>query len=182
MAIGVVDADQSHFRRGDEPLLDRCVIFDCPVTIDMVRRDVDQHADRRRQRGREIDLERRAFDDVNALVRRRLEVENRHADVAAELNVAAGLAQDMRDQRRGRRFAVRAGDGDEGRSPGARFAFAAEQFDVADDLDSGGLRRLHRPMRLGMGQRHAGRENERIEAAPIRRREILERDALRDAP
>ena len=42
----------------------------------------------------------------------------------------------------------------------ARRALAAEQFDVADDLDARRLRQRHRPMRLGMGQRHAGRQHE----------------------
>ena len=50
----------------------------------------------------------------------RLQIEDRHADIAAELHVAPGLAQNMRDQRRRRRFAIGAGDGDEGRAAGVR--------------------------------------------------------------
>ena len=38
---------------------------------------------------------------------------------------------------------------------------AAENLDIADDLDAGGLRSSHRPVRFGMRQRHAGRKHER---------------------
>ena len=41
----------------------------------------------------------------------------------------------MGDERRRGRFAVGAGDGDEGRFRRDLAAFAAEQLDVADDLD-----------------------------------------------
>ena len=37
-----------------------------PVPVEVVRRDVEQHADRRRQRRRQIDLERRHLDDVDS--------------------------------------------------------------------------------------------------------------------
>ena len=53
---------------------------------------------RRRERGREIDLERRALDHVDAIIGRRLQRQDRRADIAAHLHVAAGLAQDMRDR------------------------------------------------------------------------------------
>ena len=46
-------------------------------------------------------------------------------------------------------------------------ALAAEQFDVADDFDIGVARQLDHPMRLRMGQRHAGRKNEGGNACPI---------------
>ena len=59
--------------------------------------------------------------------------------------------QDMGDQRRGRRLAVGAGDGDEGRVGAARRPLAAEQLDVADDLHARRPRLDHRPMRLRDG-------------------------------
>ncbi len=58
------------------------------MAVDVIGREIDQHADRRRQRGRQIDLEGGAFDDVNAPFGGRLEIEDRHADIAAELHVA----------------------------------------------------------------------------------------------
>ena len=161
-----------------QALLDRGVVVQRPVAIEMIGRDVDQRADARRQRRGEIDLERRAFDDVDAPVGRRQQIENRHADVAAHRHVAAGLAQDMGDQRRRRRLAVGSGDGHERRARRARGALAGEEFDVADDSDAGRLRPFDRPVRLGMGQRHARREHERREAAPVDGGQIDRREAL----
>ena len=83
----------------------------------------------------------------------------------------------MGDQRRRRRFAVGAGDRDEGSVRRKQSALAAEQFDIADDLDGDGFRQNNRPMRLGMGQRHAGRQNERRERAPIGGGKIDDRNA-----
>ena len=59
---------------------------------------------------------------------------DRHADIAAERDVAARLRQDMGDQRRRGRFAVGAGDRDERRGRRARRALAREELDVADRL------------------------------------------------
>ena len=89
------------------------------------------------------------------------------ADIAAHLGVAAGLAHQMRDQRRRRRFAVGAGDGDERRVRRVTPPLAAEQLDVADHFDAGLLREPHRPVRLRMRQRHAGRQHERGELRPV---------------
>ena len=104
---------------------------------------------------------------MDAARRRRREVKHRHADIAAELHVAPGLPQHVGDQRRRRRFAVGAGDGDQRRVGRARRALAGEQFDVADHLDAGRLRPLDRPVRLRVGQRHAGRQQQGVEARPI---------------
>ena len=60
-------------------------------------------------------------------------------------------------------------------------ALAAEQLDVADDLDAGGLGLSDRPVRLGMGERHAGRQHEGREPASSRRRQILDGKARRRA-
>ena len=83
----------------------------------------------------------------------------------------------MRDQRRGGRFAVGAGDGDQ-RTWRARFrALAAEQFDVADDLDAGLARERRRPVRRRMGQRHAGRQHQRGDRRPVEVAQILRLEA-----
>ena len=51
----------------------------------------------------------------------------------------------------------------------------AEQFDVADDLHAGGAGFLHRPVRLGVCERHAGRQHQRRELAPVCGRKIFDR-------
>ena len=103
-------------RLGDQPLLDRRVVLHRAVPVEMVGRDVEQHADRRARataRGRSgttsISMTWTRF------VGRRLERQDRGADIAAHLHVAPGLAQDVGDERRRRRLAVGAGDGDERR-------------------------------------------------------------------
>ena len=163
----VVDADDGEIGRGDEALLDRRVLRDRAVPVEMVRRDVEEDADRRLQAWCEVDLKRRHLNDMDAVAGRRLERQDRSADVAAHLHVAAGLAQDVGDERRRRRLAVGAGDGDERRVGRELRALAAEQLDVADDLDACGFRQPRRPVRLGMGQRHAGREDQRRKARPV---------------
>ncbi len=137
----VVDPDDGEIGRGDEALLDRRVLRDRAVPVEMVRRDVEEDADRRLQAWCEVDLKRRHLNDMDAVARGRLKRQDRRADVAAHLHVAAGLAQDVGDERRRRRLAVGAGDGDERRVGRELRALAAEQLDVADDLDAGGFRR-----------------------------------------
>ena len=72
------------------------------MTIEMIRREIEQDANARIDGWREIDLERRTFDDVNAVRRGRLKREHGYADIAAKLNVATSLPQHMRDQGRRR--------------------------------------------------------------------------------
>ncbi len=50
---------------GDQPLLDRRIALEVAVTVEMVRRDVDQEADARRERGGEVDLVGRALDHMD---------------------------------------------------------------------------------------------------------------------
>ncbi len=98
---------------------------------------------------------------------RRLQRQDRGADIAAHLGVVAGKAHQMRDQRRRGRFAVGAGDGHERRVRRMAPAFAAEeQFDIADHLDAGLPRRQHGPMRRRVGQRRARRQYQRREIRP----------------
>ncbi len=53
---------------------------------------------------------------------------------------------------------------------------AAEQLDVADHLDAGGAREPDRPVRRRMGERHAGREHERRDPAPVDLAQVGGRD------
>ena len=141
-------------------------MFDAAVTIEMIGTDIEQNADGRIERGREVDLVRRHLDHMDAASARRLQRQDRGADVAAHLHVVPGLAHQMRDQRCGGGFAVGAGDGDEGRVGRMTPPLAAEQFDVADHLDARLSRRQHAPVRRRMGQRHAGRQHQRGEIRP----------------
>ena len=104
---------------------------------------------------------------VDIIWPRRLKRQDRRADIAAELRVHSGGGGEVGDQRGGRRFAVGAGDGDEGRAGRVEPPFAAEQFDVADHFDAGLSRKRDDPMRCGMGQRHAGREHQACDFAPV---------------
>ena len=65
---------------------------------------------------------------------------------------AAGVRQDVADQRCGRRFAVGSGDADITR----RTLRAGEQLDVADDLGAGGARPRDHRMRRRMAVRSSG--------------------------
>ena len=155
-----------------QPLLHCGVMFDAAVTVDMIFGDIEQDANARIEGRREIDLVRRHLDHMNATRRRRLQRQDRGADVTAHLGVVACLAHQVRDQRRGGGLAVGAGDGDERRIGRMALALAAEQFDVADHFDASLLRGDHGPVRLGMGQRHARRQHQRCEIRPGDRPQI----------
>ncbi len=168
-APAVVDADDGSALRlhaGDQARLHRGVMLQRAVAIDMVFADIEQNADGRIERGREIDLVGRHLDHMHPAHPRRLQRQDRGADIAAHLGVVAGDLHQMRDQRRRGRLAVGAGDGDERRIRRVTAALAAEQFDVADHLDAGLPRHQHRPVRRRMGQRRAGRQNQRGEIRP----------------
>jgi hypothetical protein len=136
------------------------------MAVDVILADVEQNADRGIERGRKVDLVGRHLDDVHAARARRLQRQDRGADIAAHLGVVAGEPGQMRDQRRGSRLAVGAGDGDEGRIRRVTAALAAEQLDVADHFDGVLARHQHAPVRRRMSQRRAGREDQRGEVCP----------------
>jgi hypothetical protein len=73
----------------------------------------------------------------------------------------------MCDQRRRRRLAVGAGDGDQRHVRRNAAALTAEQLDVADHFDAGLLRELYAPVRRGVRQRNARRQNKCHEFRPI---------------
>ena len=174
-APGVIDADDRRALRlhaGDQTLLHRGVMLQRAVAVDMVFADVEQNADRRIERGREIDLVGRHLDHMHPAHPRRLQRQDRGADIAAHLGVVAGNLHQMRDQRCGGRFAVGAGDRHERRLRGMAPPLTAEQFDVADHLDGGLTRHQHAPVRRRMGQRRAGGEDQRGKVRPRHRAQI----------
>ena len=174
-APAVVDADDRRALRlhaGDEARLHGRIVLDRAVAIDMVFADIEQNADGRIERGRKIDLVGRHLDHMHPTHPRRLQRQDRGADIAAHLGVVARDLHQMRDQRRGGRLAVGAGDGDERRVRRVTAALAAEQFDVADHLTAGLPRHQHRPMRRGMRQRRAGRQDQCRKIRPGHRAQI----------
>ena len=181
----VIDADDRGAilrHAGDEALLDRRVVLHGAVAIEMIFAEIDQDADRGIERRREIDLIGRALDDVNAhrldpAGARRRQRQDRGADIAAKLRVHCGRSREMGDERRRRRFAVGAGDGDEGRMRRQASALAAKQLDVADHFDPGCSRELGDPVRRRMGERNAGREHKRGDPRPVDVMQIRRRDA-----
>ncbi len=157
----VVDADHRSIGICDQPLLDGGVILHRAMAVEVIFRHVKQNTDGGFQRGREIDLVGGNLQHVGAIFRERLERQCRHADIAAHLRIAAGAFEQVINQRRGGRFAVGAGDGDERASSAGFGALAAKQFNVADDLDLGGARQRRGPMRLRMRERYAGGKHQR---------------------
>jgi hypothetical protein len=119
-------------------------------------------------------------DDMDARQRRRRQIEDRHADVAAHRDVAPRFAKDVGDQSGGRRLAVGAGDRDQRRLRRAGGALTRVKFDVADDGDAGRRSLVDRPMRLGMGERHARRENECSKSTPVGCGKIDRRETFSD--
>ncbi|MGY4326159.1 hypothetical protein ACVWWG_000573 [Bradyrhizobium sp. LB7.2] len=102
----VVDTDDrgaAALHTGNEAFLHRGVMRDGAVTVDMVLADIEQNADGGIERGREVDLVGRHLDDVDAAHARRLQRQDRSADIAAHLGVVAGNFRQVRDQRRGGR-------------------------------------------------------------------------------
>ena len=73
----VVDADHGAARLRYQPLLDRRIVLHRAVPVEVIGREVEQDADGRRERRREVDLERRALDHVDAIVGGRLERQDR---------------------------------------------------------------------------------------------------------
>ena len=157
----VIDTDGRDLGPLNDALFDGGVILYGAVTIEMIRRDIQHHAHRRIERRRQIDLERRHLDDVKPIGRWFVERQDRAADIAAELRVVTGVAKNMRDQRRRRRFAVRTGNRNERRLGRTQSPLAREHFDIANDLDTVLTRLVDGPMRHGVGQRHARRQHER---------------------
>ena len=150
----------------DQPLLHRGVMIERAVAVDMVLADIDEDADGRIERGREIDLIGRHLDHMHAAHARRLQRQDRGADIAAHLGVVARDLHQMRDQRGRGRLAVGAGDRHERRIRRKALALTAEQLDIADHLDAGLARHQHAPVRRRMGQRRAGGEDQRGEILP----------------
>ena len=82
------------------------------VAVEVVGRDVHQHADMGAEFIHAVQLERAELQHVPVVVARGHGVGETLADVAAQGGVQPGVAHDLVDERRGGGFAVRAGDAD----------------------------------------------------------------------
>ena len=102
------------------------------VTVEVVGRDVRQHADMGAEPEHAVELERAQLQYVPVVIAGSDRVGETLADIAAEGYVVAGVAQDLVDERRSGRLAVRAGDADR---PG--FAqVAARELHFGDDRNA----------------------------------------------
>ena len=142
----------------------------------MILGHIEQNTNGRVEGGSQVDLIGGNFDHIDAVAAQRCEREDRGSDIAANLGVAASDAQEMSGKRRGRRFAVGAGDGDEWDVGGLAPTLATEQFDIADHLDCCGSGQQDRPMRHGVGERHAGRKHQCGDFRPVHLPQISRRD------
>ncbi|MEJ0041972.1 MAG: hypothetical protein WDM81_07055 [Rhizomicrobium sp.] len=170
--VRVVDADHDLAGLGgllQEARLHGGVVLEAAMAVDVVRRDVGKHRDVGHQAGREIDLVGRKFQHIDRLGSRRVEVEHRLADIAADLHVVARRREDVADQGGGGRLAVGAGYRDHRAAAGHGGVgrhLAREQLHVADDVDAGGAGAFDDGVGFGMRQRHAGREHQRLQLVP----------------
>src|ERR1019366_593483 len=118
-----------------QPRLDRGVILHRAMAVQMIRRDIQKYAGGRVKGGSKIDLEGRAFDDMNALLGGRRQCENRRADVAADFDRKTEAPEKMRGERRRRGFSIRSGDRHESRGRCDLPPLAAKQFHVTDNFN-----------------------------------------------
>src|SRR3546814_285490 len=111
----------------------------------------------------EIDLVARQFQHIDATCGQWVLRQYGQADIPAHPRRDACIAHNMMDERRRRRLAIRAGDGDDPML-GQAWAGEREKFDVADD----GNTRLPRLIGYGMTiERHAGGNDHAVKTGKI---------------
>ena len=152
------------------------VILHGAMAVKMVRRQIRQYADVWMQPRHQVDLEGGQLQHIDAVLHRLAQQEHRGANVAANVGVKAGGAQHMPGQGGRRRLAIGAGDGDDLCT--SQSCLTREDFGIADNLDSGMAGLQHRPVRFGMGERHAGAQHQGIGGGKIESMEIADRQAL----
>jgi hypothetical protein len=150
-------------RRGDDARLVLRVGLDRPVPVEVVRRDVRQHADRRPQvlAPQPVELERGELEH-HEVVRgdRRQRLEERHADVAAHVHAPPRALRALREERRRRALARAARDAGD-----AAAARAHEHPDLRVDRHAARDRRLDE---LVAG-RHGRVDDEELRVREVRR-------------
>jgi hypothetical protein len=140
------------------------------VAVEVVRLQVQEHADARSQLVHVLELERRELDD-EPRVRRRSERGERAADVPCDLDGLGGSAEHRTDELHRRRLAVRAGDADERVREQAR-----AELDLAPDRDAARAR----GRRQGGVAGDAGALDEHVDAVEHRGVGIVSEAAIGD--
>ena len=171
--LDLVDADHAAIRPafGKQPPLGREITAGAPVPVEMIGRQIGEDRHIRRQRAGKIGLIGRQLDHHHLAVMRRLQREHAGADIAAHLRGPSGRLQDVMDQRRGGRFAVRAGDGDDTRH-GVEFVpvpgreAAEEEPDIVVDRHALFQRPGDDRVRLRIEMRNAGRGDQGTDPLP----------------
>ena len=151
----------------EDLLFHRRVVLQRTMPVEMIGRDVQQDGCVRIEARGQVDLITRQFQHVVPPILEGREVENGGADIAAANRIEARRLQQMVGQRGCRGFSVRARDGDDGRNRPGPPPLAHENLGIPDDLDPMRMGELRGPVRLWMGERHAGGEDKRIHRAPI---------------
>ena len=155
--------------------LDGGIVLHRAVPVEVVRRQVHQHANIRLERWHQVDLVGRELNHVDGVIAGRRQQQRRGTDIAAHLNVKTGMGQHMARQRGRGGLAVRPGDADEaGIAVGD---LAGENFRIANDLRARCARLLDAPVRLGMGQRHARRQHEAVQRCKVHLMQVDHRQA-----
>ena len=178
----VVDADDRVILRpliAEDAPLGADIAVHAAMAREMIRRDVQHHSHIALQALSKIQLIARQLQHIDRRTVQPLEIEHAHADIAADAHVFPARFQDMTDQRRRRRLAVRARDADDPR-PLEILELrdrARKQLHVADHRHAHHLRHAHEAMRLGEFQRDARRENQRREVLPVAPVEVDQRHA-----
>ena len=138
---------------GEEPPLRREIAAHAAVPVEVVGREVEKDRDVRLQRPRQLDLVGRELEHHHHAVRRPDRGRGRLGRCCRPPAPAARPRQQVREQRRRRRLAVRAGDADDLRHPVElvpvrRRERAEEEADVVVDRDA---RRPRRRATAGCG-------------------------------
>ena len=174
----IVDAAQRGIARmlaGEHARLHGGVVLHGAMSIKVIRCQIGEDADLRVEPRHQVDLEGGQLQHIDAALHRLAQQEHRLADIAADVHVEAGLLQHVADEGGGRRLAIRARDGDDART--CRRGLPREDPGIADHLDPGVTRLQHRPVRLGVGQRHAGAQHQGVHLAEVELVQVADRQA-----
>ena len=174
---GIIDPDDRGIPGAlvqEDPPLGGHVALHAPMSVQVVRRDVEEDGDVRLKAGGKVKLVGRKLQDIDRAAMHVGQVQDPHPDIAADAGIPARLGADMADQGGGGRLPVGTGDGDDMRAlvGGRQVDGTGEELDVAKNLDPGLSGHLDGPVGLGMGQGHAGRQHEGVKLGPLGDREI----------
>ena len=177
VAPRVSPVEDARLAVGEDALLGRRVILHGRVAVHVILREIQHRAGVELQAARGLELVARKFDDVDlgeslalALQER---IEHRQSDVARDHRLQAGRARHGARERRHGGLAVGSGYAEHPGSRCGALDFAAEEFDVACDVQ---------PARDGVAQdrlreRNARTRNDRIHSFQDLRAEFAEVDA-----